>query len=148
MRRREVSAVNKDLKEHIQDFRERSAARATPPTAWELVGGHIKQRGWSRAVFSKYCLLGKGHYYNAKNSEEATPTLPILMAICVGMNLSMTDTEILLAAAGFKLSEAIPLHRAYTYIITNLPGISVIECNIFLAGLGFEALGSTTYFGK
>jgi len=133
---------------YLKKYEALAAMQAQDPNAWQLVGALIEQRGWSLTTFRSRSLLDEGHYYKAKRGDASLPTLPILMAICVAMALDMETTELLLGAAGIKLSTAIPLHRAYIYIINYLSGEPIAVCNEFLSRLHFNELGSRDYLDK
>jgi len=133
---------------HLKKFEVLAAMQAKDPNAWQLVGALIEQMGWSLTTFCNRSLLDKGYYYKAKRGDAAPPTLPILMAICVAMALDMEAAEMLLGAAGFKLSSTIPLHRAYMYILNHFSGQPIYFCNDFLKRLGFNELGSGDYISK
>ena len=133
---------------HLKKYEVLAAIQAKNPNAWQLVGALINQLGWSITTFCNRSLLDKGYYYKAKRGDATPPTLPVLMAICVAMALDMEAAEILLGAAGIKLSAAIPLPRAYIYIINHLAGESVYVCNEFLKRLRFNELGSQDYLSK
>ena len=133
---------------YLKKFEVFAAMQAKDPNAWQLVGALIEQMGWGITKFCNRSLLDKGYYYKAKRGDVTPPTLPVLMAICVAMALDMEAAELLLSAAGIKLSTAIPLHRAYMYIINHLAGQPIYVCNEFLKRLGFNELGSQDYPSK
>ena len=138
-----IKGPNIDI--HLKKFDTLAAMQAREPNAWQLVGALIDQLGWSLATFCNRSLLDKGYYYKAMRGDATPPTLPVLMAICVALALDMEAAEILLGAAGIKLSPAIPLHRAYMYIINHFTGQSIYVCNEFLKRLCFNELGSGDY---
>jgi len=144
--REETNLLNID--KHVARFEELSALQEEAPTAWQLIGKVIARKGWNRAVFCKRSLLDEAIYYKAKRGDDTPPSLHTLMAVCVGMDLDMPATEELLAAAGYKFSKAIPLHRAYMYIIGHLAGQPVHVRNEFLKRLRINELGSQNYLGK
>jgi hypothetical protein len=133
---------------HLRKYETLAAMQGKDPNVWQLVGALIEQLGWNLTTFCNRSLLDKGYYYKAKRGDATLPTLPVLMAICVAMALDMEATEILLGAAGIKLSTAIPLHRAYIYIINHLNGEPIHVCNEFLKHLRFNDLGSQDYPSK
>ena len=143
-----MSTKGPNIDMHLKKFEVLAAMQARDPNAWQLVGALIEQMGWSLTTFRNLSLLDEGYYYKAKRGDTMLPTLPILMAICVAMALDMETAEILLGAAGIKLSTAIPLHRAYIYIITHLAGQPIHICNEFLKRLHFNELGSRDYLSK
>ena len=134
-----------EIDKHLKKYEVLAAMQAKEPNAWQLIGALIEQMGWSITKFCNRSLLDKGYYYKAKRGDITPPTLPILMAICIAMALDMESAERLMSAAGIKLSTAIPLHRAYMYILNHLSGQSIYVCNNFLKRLGFGELGSQDY---
>jgi len=133
---------------HLKKFEVVTAMQAKAPNAWQLVGALIDLRKWNIEVFMERCCLDENSFYKAQRGDPAPPTLPTLMAICIAMNLDMPEAETLLGAAGIKLSAAIPLHRAYLFIIERLSGQPIPVCNEFLRRLHFKELGSANYYAK
>jgi hypothetical protein len=76
---------------------------------------------------------------------HSVPSLRTLIAICAAMDLSVSDTFSLLASAGYILSDAVEEHRAYLYILRDMPGVPLGVRNDFLVLVGVEPLGSKTY---
>jgi len=136
------------IDKHINNFEVLAVMQAKEPNAWQLVGALINQRKWNLEVFMERSGLDKNSFYKAKRGDPTPPTLQTLMAICIAMNLDMSAVEMLFGAAGIKLSAAIPLHRAYIYIINHLSGQPIAVCNEFLNRLQIKALGATNYHSQ
>jgi hypothetical protein len=146
-----VSAVGtngSNIDIHLKKFEVVAAMQARGPNAWQLVGALIDQKKWNIEVFMERSRLDGNSFYKAQRGDPAPPTLATLMAICIAMSLDMSAAEMLLGAAGIKLSTSIPLHRAYLYIINHLAGEPIAVCNEFLRRLHFKELGSANYYAQ
>jgi len=121
---------------HIKQFKTFSALQEEAPTAWQLIWKLITVKGWNRSVFCERTGFDYDVYYRAKRNDKSVSSIQTLMAICVNMSLDKTTAEELLAAAGIRLSKAIPAHRAYLYTLSALAEEPVAVRNEFLDCLG------------
>ena len=72
-------------------------------------------------IFWDRTLLHKNYYYDIKNDHFNNPTKETLMAICVGLGLTLHVTEKVLHKAGFVLREHDDPDRAYRLILGRFP---------------------------
>ena len=104
----------------------------------ELKGLNSANAFWDRT------LLHKNYYYDIKNNKFNNPTKETLMAICVGLGLSLHAVEKVLSKAGFILREHDDPDRAYRLILGRLPGLSIDDFNNLLARVGIKPLGTSS----
>jgi len=121
---------------HIRQYKGLVALQEEFPTAWQLIWKLIIIKGWNRNVFCERTGFDYDVYYRAKRNDKSVPGIQTLMAICVNMDLDKATAEELLAAAGIRLSKAIPAHRAYLYVLSTLAEESIAVRNEFLDRLG------------
>ena len=102
----------------------------------ELKGFNNANTFWDRT------LLHKNYYYDIKNNKFNNPTKETLMAICVGLGLTLHVIEKVLHKAGFVLREHDDPDRAYRLILGRFPGLSIDDFNNLLARAGIKPLGT------
>jgi len=131
---------------HVERYA-RSAAlqRKTTQTCWQRVAELINAVGWQQRKFCNKTLLDVSVYEKAMKNHDSVPTLRTLIAICIAMELSVSATNSLLYSAGHVLNDAIEEHRAFLYILQDLPGVPIGVANDFLIRVGVEPLGSKTF---
>ena len=129
---------NPRVDKHIKRFKELVALQEEVPTAWQLIWKLINHyKRWNCRVFCERTGLDQDVYYRAKRNDKSVPNIQTLMIICVHMELDKNTADELLAAAGIRLSKAIPSHRAYMYVIYVLADETIaVRCE-FLNRLGF-----------
>lgn len=66
------------------------------------------------------------------------PSMPVLIGICMALELDIKQSMELLASLGFCFLGCRREHYAYVYLITEHRGASIAECNEILAGLNIE----------
>jgi hypothetical protein len=105
----------------------------------QLAAWHIKNRGYNKVVFRAKTLLSHKTYERIMSNQLPNPTLETVMAICIGLQLSIKDSELLLERAGYKLSSS-PQHLAYHKLLSAFVGHSLFECNEILEALSLSPL--------
>jgi hypothetical protein len=105
----------------------------------QLAAWHIKNKGYNKAVFQAKTLLSRKTYERIMSNQLPNPTLETVMAICIGLQLSIKDSELLLERAGYKLSSS-PQHLAYHKLLSAFVGHSLFECNEILEALSLSPL--------
>ena len=94
-------------------------------------------------IFWDRTLLHKNYYYDIKNDHFNNPTIETLMAICVGLGLSLHVVEKILSKASFVLRDHADPDRAYRLILGRFPGLSIDDFNSLLARAGIKPLGTS-----
>ncbi|GHU35893.1 hypothetical protein FACS1894105_05330 [Clostridia bacterium] len=102
-------------------------------TAQEL----MKLSHWNAVIFETLTLLDDDIYYKICSGIKYHPAFVTVIAICVGLNLSLTSSGILLRCAGFTFDS----HREFEYIISEMQGESIHERNLALVAFGENCLG-------
>jgi hypothetical protein len=62
------------------------------------------------------------------------------MALCLGLQLGLEDSERLLERAGYRLNTS-PLHLAYRKLLACRSGHDLDSCNELLEALGLPTIG-------
>jgi len=130
-----------ELRRNRQAFEQSfSDYRVSAQTFWDKADALMKQRHWYPDTFKEKTLLNDMEYSRYKNERDKAPSLPKVMAICIGLDIDLQTSEDLLASAGHKLSP-IREHQAYRFALMHYRG-RIDECNDFLTDRGFNPLGS------
>jgi DNA-binding phage protein len=107
----------------------------------QLAAHYIRRRGYNKVVFCMKTHLSSKTYERIMSDELPNPALETVMAICLGLQLGIDDSERLLERAGFKLN-ASPLHLAYCKLLACRVGHDLDACNELLEALGLPIIGS------
>ena len=78
-----------------------------------------------------------------KNDKYNNMGTDVLMAICVGLKLSLRITEKLFDKSNNKLNYYLDPDKTYIHIMENMPGISLKDFNSICEKAGVKQLGST-----
>jgi hypothetical protein len=106
-----------------------------------MVAELIREKGWNKKRFCDKTLLDEFVYARAMSNHKSTPNTRTILAICVGMDLSLTTTDTLLGASGFRLNNS-KEHLAFKFILRDMAGLPIEVRNAFLVSIGVEPLGS------
>jgi hypothetical protein len=124
-----------------EDFEDKFASYRTDHLTFsQCAFALMNQRGWDSADFEKYTHLDAKTFSGIKNDKLPPPKLRKVIAICVGLGLSLEQSSALLALAGLTLTDKRE-HRAYAYILSSFSGAPISECNEILTQLGVRPLG-------
>ena len=66
------------------------------------------------------------------------PSMQVLIAICMVLNLDIKQSTVLLTSLGFCFLGTSKEHYAYMRLIENHRGASIVECNKILTGLHID----------
>lgn len=104
----------------------------------------MENRKWNYPEkFNEETELHKNYHGKIKNNNYNNMTTDVLMAICVGMKLSLRITEKLFDKSKNKLDYYTDPDKTYIHIMESMPGISLNDFNGILLQCGIEELGST-----
>ena len=94
--------------------------------------------------FEKITLLNKSTYYKYmdKDKRPKTVELSTIMAIAVGYNLTLYETENLMRLAGLSFIPNNTEHAIYKFLLAFLRGYGTEKCNEILDDYNIEILGS------
>lgn len=92
--------------------------------------------------FYEQTELHKNYHGKIKNNEYNNMTTGVLMAICVGMKLSLRITERLFDKSDNKLKYYSEPDKAYVHIMETMPGLSIGDFNAILVRCNIKELGS------
>ena len=104
----------------------------------------MENRKWNYPeVFNDRTGLHKNYHGKIKNDKYNNMGTDVLMAICVGMKLSLRITEKIFEKSKNKLDYYHDPDKTYIRIMENMPGISVQDFNSICKRAGVDELGST-----
>jgi len=112
----------------------------TAPTFWQKADALMKHRNWYPSTFKDKTLLNDMEYSRYLTERSKLPSIPRVMAICIGLDIDEQISEDLLSTAGYKLSPSRE-HQAYRFVLIHYRG-RIDECNAFLSDRGVKPLGS------
>ena len=103
----------------------------------------MENRKWNYPEqFNEQTELHKNYHGKIKNNNYNNMTTDVLMAICVGMKLSLRITEKLVDKSKNKLNYYADPDKTYIHIMESMPGISLNDFNGILFQCGIQELGS------
>ncbi len=129
--------------EEFESFRREYEAEmqfkcAQPETSFiQLIKAHIARNGYSVNKLCRRTLLSEKTFYRIKTNQMPNPSLKTVMSLCIGLQLDPAYSTVLLAAAGYTLTDS-PLHIAYRRLLISCYNKPIHICNEFLINLGFE----------
>ena len=83
-------------------------------------------------------------YSRIVNNNTKNITLRTVASFCVGMGVGVETGEKLFAAAGMSFHNSKERY-VYKFLLTDMEGRSIDDCNMFLESMGFELLGGRSY---
>lgn len=103
----------------------------------------MKVKGWNNAeTFWDNTLLHRNYFFKIKNDQFNSVKKETLMAVCVGLGLTVRMVEKVFNRAGFKLLDHVDPDRAYIMILEFFPKISINDFNNLLIRVGLKPLGT------
>lgn len=103
----------------------------------------MENRIWSYPeIFNDKTHLHKNYHGKIKNDKYNNMGTDVLMAICVGLRLSLRITEKLFVKSNNKLNYYMDPDKTYIHIMENMPGISLQDFNSICENVGVKQLGS------
>ena len=102
-------------------------------TVSQIIWRYMEQKKWNSSIFQVRTGLKPDHYSKIKTKPNRVFTLPVLVSICVGLDLSHTKSVQILEKAGFKLVPEILEHHVYDYILSTASMRNIYACNEFIA---------------
>lgn len=105
----------------------------------------MENRNWKYPqTFSSATGLHENYFGRIKKNDQNRMNTNTLMAICVGMGLSLRLTEKLFDKSNNKLNYIADPDKTYIRIMENMPKLSLDEFNSILATLGIQELGTVS----
>ena len=104
----------------------------------------MERRKWTYPeTFHDNTGLHKNYHGKIKNDKYNNMGTDVLMAICVGLKLSLRIVEMIFAKSSNKLNYYKDPDKTYIRILEFMPGISLQDFNGILKQADFKELGST-----
>lgn len=103
----------------------------------------MENRKWNYPEpFNEQTELHKNYHGKIKSNNYNNMTTNVLMAICVGMKLSLRITEKLFGKSKNKLDYYTDPDKTYIHIMETIPGLSLSDFNSLLLQCNIQELGS------
>lgn len=103
----------------------------------------MENRGWKYPeIFNEKTELHRNYHGKIKNDNYNNMSTATLMAICVGLNLSLRLTEKLFKKSNNKLNYYEDPDKTYIRIMEIMPGLDIVNFNEILKELNIKELGS------
>lgn len=140
------SAFHKQLTAYDQNEEIELVKKLADPTStlcqclWYL----MESRKWTYPeTFNSKTHLHKNYHGKIKNDKYNNMGTDVLMAICIGLKLSLRITEKLFDKSNNKLNYYEDPDKTYIHIMENIPGISLQDFNSICEKADVKQLGST-----
>ena len=103
----------------------------------------MQEKGWKTSeIFWYQTLLHRNYFFKIKNDRFNNVRRETLMAVCVGLGLTLRMVEKVFRKAGLMLQEYEEPDQTYITILEYFPGISIDNFNSILESKGFKPLGT------
>lgn len=103
----------------------------------------MERRKWKYpAAFNEHTELNKNYFGKIKNDNYNNMGTDVLMAICVGLGLTLRETEKLFDKSQNKLDYYHDPDKTYIRIMELMPGLPIGDFNSILEKAGVKQLGS------
>lgn len=103
----------------------------------------VESRDCKKGKLASAANISERTLWKLRNDESYTPTIQTLIAVCIGMNLSFSESMVLLDMSPYRLRHTIFQDGVYTYVLRHATAMGVEEINIYLKELGCEKLGNS-----
>lgn len=103
----------------------------------------MEKKHWlSPEIFWQKTLLHRNYHGRIRNNDYNNVGKDNLLAICVGLNLSLRLTQKVFSKAGIHLQEYTEPDKTYRTILERVPGISIDDFNKLLERRNLKKLGT------
>lgn len=135
---KEVTGKAHDAPTSINHSGDRAEMKTVPFSL--LSAKYVLKLGISKGEFCKRALLSEKTYERIKYGQLADRPKPeTVMQFCIGLGLSLEESENLFNAAGYHLGGC-KLHEAYRELLSMSGDLTIYECNDALRRLGVPLL--------
>lgn len=133
------------LASHDEDEEIKLMAMIGDPTKTlcECIWFLMENRNWKYPEkFNEETELHKNYHGKIRNNKYNNMSTNTLLAICVGMGLSLRITEKLFEKSNNKLNYYQDPDKTYIKIMETMPGLSITNFNSIVRSFGIEELGT------
>ena len=109
---------------------------------------YMNHRKWNSSIFQEKTGLKAGHYSKIKTKPNRVFELPVLVSICIGLNLPHGKSLEVLEKAGFKLNTQILEQHLYNHILSTAGMRNIYACNEFLLAVAKQYKGKVRLLGS
>lgn len=131
-RAREMSAIAAEAKrvsDMIDDI---------PSSFAGTLNYHINRRGYTNEKMEERTGISARMIQDYRNKKDANPTLPSVLALCIGLNLQPAFSYDLIAKAGYNIMTFSPENLVYRYLINNHHMENIVMWNEKLRDAGIQ----------
>lgn len=140
----ELNKHNKTLLAQIGNAKKSAdAMRLYPGSFGETLAQMMKERKLSNKKLADASLVGEKTIQRLRNNEEYPTTVQTVVALCVGLKLTVPEADMLLAKTDFNIRPTIPQNNAYRTVLGACGVNTIYEINEMLEYYGYESLGSS-----
>ena len=90
-----------------------------PPTFHGTLDYHVKRRGYTNEKMEERTGISSRMIQDYRNKRDVKPTLPSVLALCIGLNLHPTFSYDLISKAGHNIMAISEENMIYRYLIDN-----------------------------
>lgn len=106
------------------------------------VAAYMEYHHWNKIVFMDRTGLSEDAYSKIRKGKMLRAEKRIVMSLCVGLAVDYCMATDLLQSAGCPLLLNDPVDEAYDFVLTEMRGCSLEDCNAFLESQGIPLLGT------
>ena len=123
--------------------KERDAVRIsrTREDFGEMMERLMKEKGYSGTTLSEASCLSDRTIRRMKGDDTYEPTREMVIAVCVGMKLTMDESLDLIHKSAYRLRRDSPIDAVYLEILRHEGEYTVTQWNVALSMMGAKLLG-------
>ena len=107
----------------------------------EMLERLMKEKGFSGTTLSEASSLSDRTIRRMKGDDTYEPTREMIIAVCVGMKLTLDESLDLIHKSAYRLRHDSPLDAVYLEILRHEGEYTVTQWNAALAMMGARLLG-------
>ena len=101
----------------------------------------MKEKGYSGTTLSEASCLSDRTIRRMKGDDTYEPTREMVIAVCVGMKLTMDESLDLIHKSAYRLRRDSPIDAVYLEILRHEGEYTVTQWNVALSMMGAKLLG-------
>lgn len=115
-----------------------SILRKCPSSFGDALTFHMKRKQCTNELLEERSHISARTIQDYRNDPNIKPTLPSVMALCIGLNLQSILAESLIGKAGYSLTQINDENLAYKYLIQHHSMEGIDSWNAKLESLGVK----------
>jgi len=134
-----------ELKKTLSQKRDEARKNRRREDFGEMMERFMKEKGFSSNTLSAAANLSDRTVRRLKGDDMYEPNREMIIAVCVGMRLTLDESLDLLYKSEYRLRADSPLDAIYLEILAHEGKYSVLEWNEVLDMMGMKLLGGGRY---